>query len=409
MGLLDRLFGKPSVANFAEPMIQAFHEAGDKTDLRFDASENRIVRNDPDSPWIANLDNMYQTYLKQPRSRRAEYVRSVARGLVTSRKGLPEEFDLARADLRPRLWLRAAFEQMRLNAAIEGASVAPKAPPFEALGKHLIATLVYNWPEVVQSIDNENVTEWGVSFYEAMEVARENLEEATVSYGKIGDGFYSFMSGDRYDASRPTLVERAQGLEVNGKLVALVPSRDPLFVTGSEDEAGLATMCAMAENHLQEPYSLSGVSLIFEDGTWQDWLPPEGHPLHRSFKQMEITWTGPLYHEQAKLLKGVHEKQGIDIFVATFSALQNKDGELLTYSVWANGVEALLPVTQKDVFMKGEGIPAVFADWPRMLETVGHLMEPTDDCPRRYRVRGFPMKTGSTRLARRRWVRWDLK
>ncbi|MGO9468104.1 MAG: hypothetical protein ACLQIB_45830 [Isosphaeraceae bacterium] len=61
MGLLDRLLGKPSVASFAAQMIQAFREAGDKTDLRFDASENRIVRNDPDSPWVANLENMYQT------------------------------------------------------------------------------------------------------------------------------------------------------------------------------------------------------------------------------------------------------------------------------------------------------------------------------------------------------------
>ncbi len=294
MGLLDRLLGKPTIADFAQQMIQAFREAGNKTDLRFDASESRIVRNDPDSPWVANLDNMYQRYLKQPRSRRAEYVRSVARGLVTSTKGLPEEFDLARADLRPRLWLRAAFEQMLLNAAIEGASVAPKAPPCEALGEHLIATLVYDWPEAVQSIDNDNLTAWGVSFYEAMEVACENLEEATVSYGKIGDGFYSFMSGDTYDASRITLVDRTQNLEVNGKLVALVPSRDSLFVTGSEDEAGLATMAAMAEKALQEPYSLSGVPLIFEDGTWQDWLPPEGHPLYRTFKQMEINWIGPL-------------------------------------------------------------------------------------------------------------------
>ncbi len=58
MRILDRLFGKPSVAIFAEPMIQAFREAGDKTDLRFDASENRIVRNDPDSPWVAHLDTV---------------------------------------------------------------------------------------------------------------------------------------------------------------------------------------------------------------------------------------------------------------------------------------------------------------------------------------------------------------
>jgi hypothetical protein len=385
-------------------MIQAFREAGDKTDLRFEASENRIVRGEPDAQWTVNLANLYQTYLQLPRSQRAEYVRSAARGVLTSSKGVPKEFELARADLRPRLWLRATFEQTRLPSLLEGAPVSPQAPPYEAIGDHLFATLAYDWPEAVQTIDDDNLTEWGVSFYEAMEVARRNLEEATVSYGRIGDGFYSLMSGDTYDASRLTLVERAQGLEVNGKLVALVPSRDSLFVTGSEDEAGLAIMAAMAEKHLQEPYSLSGVPLIFEDGTWQDWTPPEGHPLHRTFKQMEINWIGPLYHEQAKLLNAVHEKQGIDIFVASFSALQNKEGELLTYCVWASGVDSLLPVTQKVAFMRGEGIPAVFTDWSSVIESLGDLIEPTEDYPRRYRVREFPDEMaidaiGSTELS----------
>jgi hypothetical protein len=37
MGILDRLLGKPSVATLAEQMIHAFRDAGDNTDLRFDA------------------------------------------------------------------------------------------------------------------------------------------------------------------------------------------------------------------------------------------------------------------------------------------------------------------------------------------------------------------------------------
>jgi hypothetical protein len=40
--------------------------------------------------------------------------------------------------------------------------------------------------------------------------------------------------------------------------------------------------------------------------------------------------------------------------------------------------------------MKSEGLPPVFADWSRVIETFGDLMELTDDYPRRYRVREFP-------------------
>ncbi len=129
-------------------------------------------------------------------------------------------------------------------------------------------------------------------------------------------------------------------------------------------------MAAMAEKHLEEPYSLSSVPLVFEGGTWQDWMPPEGHHLHRTFKQMVLKWIGPLYDEQGKLLNAVHEKLGIDIFVASFSALQNQEGELLTYRVCANGADSLLPVAQKVAFMMSEGISAVFADFRALGDAV---------------------------------------
>lgn len=105
---------------------------------------------------------------------------------------------------------------------------------------------------------------------------------------------------------------------------------------------------------------------------------------------MEIKWLGPLYHEQKKLLDAIHEKQGIDIFVASLSAIHKKDGELLTYCVWGKGVDTLLPVTQTVVFLKGNCFDPVFADWSRVIETFGDLMEPTEDYPRRYRTREFP-------------------
>ena len=227
MGIIDRLFGNPSVADFAAQLIQALREAGDKTDLRFDPSENRIVRGDPDPPSTINLANMYQTFLREPRSRRAECVRSLARGILASTKGLPKDFDLVRADLRPRLWPRASFEQVRSKNILEGGPVPQKPLPSESIGEHLLLSLAYDWPQAVQSLDDDNLTDWGVTFYEAMEIARQNLQESTEAYGKIGDGFYSFMSGDTYDASRITLVERAQDFEVSGKVEFFEPLPRP--------------------------------------------------------------------------------------------------------------------------------------------------------------------------------------
>ena len=73
--------------------------------------------------------------------------------------------------------------------------------------------------------------------------------------------------------------------------------------------------------------------------------------------------------------------------------VDHNDGNTETYCVWAKGVDSLLPVTHQVALMREEGVPAVHADWSRVMETCGNLMEPTDDYPRRYRVREFPDET----------------
>ena len=40
--------------------------------------------------------------------------------------------------------------------------------------------------------------------------------------------------------------------------------------------------------------------------------------------------------------------------------------------------------------MKGEGLPRHLADWSRLIENFGDVMEQTNDYARRYRVREFP-------------------
>ena len=49
-------------------------------------------------------------------------------------------------------------------------------------------------------------------------------------------------------------------------------------------------MAELAEKALQEPYPLSGVPLIQDDGAWAAWMPPEDLPFHRRFKHIETNW-----------------------------------------------------------------------------------------------------------------------
>jgi len=47
--------------------------------------------------------------------------------------------------------------------------------PYQPIGEHLAAGLVYDLPGALRVIRQEDLDEWGVTFYEAMEVALENL------------------------------------------------------------------------------------------------------------------------------------------------------------------------------------------------------------------------------------------
>jgi hypothetical protein len=96
------------------------------------------------------------------------------------------------------------------------------------------------------------------------------------------------------------------------------------------------------------------------------------------------------YAYQKALLDELHESTGEDAFVASFTAAETKStGEAWTYCVWANGALALLPKSDKVVFMRA-GLAPRFADWDRVVAEANNLMEPLDMYPERYRVAEFP-------------------
>lgn len=149
-------------------------------------------------------------------------------------------------------------------------------------------------------------------------------------------------------------------------------------------------MADLANKQVGQPYSLGGTPLILQDGEWLDWMPPPICPSYAKFRELELRFLGSLYADQKLLLDAAHERGGIDIFVANFSAVTREGSDPVSYCVWSKGVDTLLPVTQKVVFIQDETGAVALAKWDRVFETVGQLMELTDHYPRRYRVREFP-------------------
>jgi hypothetical protein len=391
MGLFD-FFRRtpPTPARFADLFMQEMRRAGFKDELRYEPETDRILYGKGKSPGIINLCNFFKEYLALPAGRRKQHIADRARLFSRANDETPDDFAEAREHLRPKLWVKAALEKTRLQIRIDGGDASKFDPPEYEVGSHLTASLVYDLPEMMKSVSNEQLIKWGVTYYEALEIARENLEQAPFAYAQIGEGCYASMSGDSYDACRLLLPSRMEQLQVKGDLIAMVPNRDSLLIAGSEDVPSLGIILDLAKKALENPRPMVPMPLRLDGDAWVDWLPERDHPLSAGFRDLARQFLGQEYTGQKELLDRIHEKEGIDIFVASFSGVKKQDCGMFSYAVWSKGVVTLLPKVEWVYFFRGKGDLPAAARWEKVEQVVGHLMKPTEYYPERVLVEEFP-------------------
>ena len=244
MGLLDRFLNRPpSRDQFAQLILKRIRKGGDSRPVTYDPQGFRLIR--PDN-YISFLGNLYEEYLRAEKSSRDEVIRRFLTLWFTAGLQLPEKFDDASADILPALRARSYFEiDVQLTSEKEW-----DPPPYEPIGEHLALSLVYDLPTSMRTLNEHALEQWGISFYEAMEVAKQNLAEKPMEVAQIGTG-YAISNGDGYDATRMILLDRLGEIEVKGNLIAMVPNRERLYFAGSDDVDGLDFLLHFAEQDVQ--------------------------------------------------------------------------------------------------------------------------------------------------------------
>jgi hypothetical protein len=389
MGFFSGFFQPPNQRRFAELLIERLQQAGDPREARFDESEFRIFfTEDGKDAGIAYLSNLYKEYCQLPKDERPKWWSAAIRGALAYRKGIPDDYDDAKPDLRPAVRSRSHLEATRLDAILQG--VEFPAVPYESIGDHLAAAVVYDLPESIAFVNQDQLDRWEATFYEAMETAKQNLLEVQCNLISVGQRFYSLAGGDAYDASRLVLIDRIRDLEVEGEHIAMAVNRNTLLLTGSEDDQGLSLMATMAEKHASEPRPLCPVPLRLSGDEWETWLPPVGHADYLRFKELEIGYLTQEYAMQKQQLDALYQKQKSDQFVATLTGYK-KPGELVSsYAVWTNGVATHLPKADEIIFFSKAPAVKRRVPWQRVLDVVSHLMRPEDAYPPRWLVDEFP-------------------
>ncbi len=398
MGILNSMFGPPSEEKFATLLSNALRNAGDTRPFIYDATQQRLALPGEESRHCINLANLHQIYIRLPRNERQEWLRQTCIGLLTDME-IPSDFEDVKPDLRPALRNRCSLEMARLQSEADGGNWEDY--PGIEVSEHLTASLVYDLPYSMRFVRQEDLDQWGVTLHEAMEVARQNLEEQSpTQVAALGESLYVIQTGDSYDATRMLALDFLHKLKITGRPVALPTGRDCLLVSGSEDIAGTTLMAQLAEEQIDEARPLCFVPHVLDADGWAVWKVPDGHLAEAQFRMLALRSTGGEYAEQKPLLERWLAIKELEHFVAQFSAAEDdQTQEVYSYCVWTKGVPTWLPKADRIALVNPATKNATLLSWNDAIRRFGKLMQPMDVWPPRWLVTKFPKPY---ELARRR-------
>ena len=395
MGLFSKSTKPPDEDAFAELVLRTLKEIGDRRPATYDKENFRVVvKEEGEDAWLFNLRNIYSEYLSADAKDREALLRRSCLGLA-SRVRMPDEFEDVKPDLMVTICARSMPELMRLEAGGPGSKWKDLA--CTPVSDHLIACLVFDLPTTMQYVSADKLEEWGISLYEATEIARQNLEEREFKAASLADRLFVFMTSDAFDAARMLLVDQLRSLAVNGPPVAMAFSRDSLILTGADDVEGLGIMAGLAERKAEEPRQICPIPHKLVDDAWEPWLPPPDHPHYEKFRVLQLKYLYVEYAKQKPLLDEWYKRTGEGIFVATYSAVE-KNGKPLSYCLWSKGVNTYLPQTEFVALLDPQTKQTGFYRWERLTAAVGHLMTSVDMYPPRCHVAEFPSQEEIERI-----------
>lgn len=299
---------------------------------------------------------------------------------------LPASFAEARPHLMPALRGRWKSECLRLTDAD-----TPPESLFLPFSSDTVLMLVHDDQDMMQSIGPAQLAQWGVHVDEALGAAMDNLRDATVDrFVRVAPGVFAGGWGDAYESSRlllPDLAHRVAGANP----VAMIPARHTLLLASGNDVEGMRAMVALAQRIADtEARPVSALMYRYEHGLPVEHVPDDD-AVRAGLAHLGRQYLYGDYAAQKELLEALHEKEGTDIVVAGYKVMRDAaDGLEYSLCVWSEGVETLLPQTER-VVLSSHGHDCLVLPWDALHAAFGHLMTRVPQLwPARYRVGGFP-------------------
>jgi hypothetical protein len=393
MAILSRLFGPPSRDDFARLIAQALQAEGYEGTIELDAPAYALRLSGPNGEHVLRLGHLYNDYTKAPAADRDRILAAGVRRFRAATGPAPKHFGEARQSLLPELRRRSSFGFANLAARARGET--SDARPFRLMTEELAIGLVLDFADTTRVIDHALLDSWSVGEEEAMQAAVTSLRARTdPQFVEHAPGVWVSAWQDTYDATRLLLADVIASLPVRGRHTALVPHRSLLVVTGDTDDAGLATMVAMAPAAFGQPDAVSVTPLVLTRDGWEELMLDDSHPAARALALPRLRMRTAEYDGQAELLLAAAARSGETRFITPFVGTRDKrTGAFSSYCVWSEGFEQSLPKADRVGFATdraGYAESLGFADWDDVVRVMGFAMHQTDDYPPRFVVEIFP-------------------
>jgi len=387
--LLEKLFSRqPSREGFARLVMKTLSNAGADSP-HYEQAEFSVRIGKRDN--VIFLENSYVNYCAADRQERKAILLRL--GSFVSPNEIPQDFGTASPCLMPMVRDASYFSLVELHMRALGRDVSKLSCPTMPIAGGLVVALAYDTEHSIQHVNNESLSRWGVSLDEALRRAKANLRDRTdlAHIMEEGPGTYRGRWGDSHESARILLTDFIYGLPLAGEPIAFVPNRNQLWVTGTRNDAGLTALLEIGEEAHFAPHPISPNLFLLEDGAWVLYTP-ENPNARNALVALKRRREAVDYGQQKESLDVIHQKEGTDLFVASFSVFEGKDGDRYSACVWSNGVDTLLPKTDRILFMEDQNAKRYhLVKWDAAVGVVGDLMEEyLHFLPTRYRVRQFP-------------------
>jgi hypothetical protein len=401
LGLLDKLFSKrPSRNDFANLVIETLAQAG-VSNVRYQEADFSMKIGDGDH--LVFLANGYANFCNADKSERKGVIAQFASAIVST-DSMPEDYASAKTNLMPVVRDASYYAMTQLHRRARNTDHPKYRCPTKPLVGDLVMGLAYDTASTILQVNEDHLLRWGVTFEEAFKEAKNNLRERTNPNGMTEEapGLYLGRWGDAYDSTRMLFTDIVYRLSVSGEPVAFAPNRDQFWVTGTGNVAAIGTILKIGEQSHFAAHPLSPSLFVLSEGAWKIYVP-EDPALLEPWLSMKRRREAMDYAQQKEYLDAIHERQKIDVFVASYTLFTPKEGGT-EYSacVWSNGADSLLPKAENIVFlMDQKKKDYVSVPWEAALSIVCSLVEQDPSLqPIRFRVRSFPNQEQIAELRR---------